>query len=161
MDHTVLRHSVHAPLRSTGLLREGWQRHGNSSEKDWKESIRTRLYSDSYWGRLPYDPNTRRKRGLKSFLPSYLLLNALKLWNFLVFIYNEAFEWDYTPDDLCSIACYLLDVYESSLAHALYIFESAWSTGGFAPMTQNIMYYHRSEERRVGKECRSRWSPYH
>ena len=26
--------------------------------------------------------------------------------------------------------------------HALYMFESAWSTGGFAPMTQNIMYYH-------------------
>src|SRR5256885_10610595 len=27
----------------------------------------------------------------------------------------------------------------------------------------NIAYYHvpRSEERRVGKECRSRWSPYH
>ena len=23
------------------------------------------------------------------------------------------------------------------------------------------MGYHRSEERRVGKECRSRWSPYH
>ena len=23
------------------------------------------------------------------------------------------------------------------------------------------MAYHRSEERRVGKECRSRWSPYH
>src|ERR1051326_5836345 len=22
-------------------------------------------------------------------------------------------------------------------------------------------YHHRSEERRVGKECRSRWSPYH
>ena len=22
-------------------------------------------------------------------------------------------------------------------------------------------YFHRSEERRVGKECRSRWSPYH
>ena len=22
-------------------------------------------------------------------------------------------------------------------------------------------YEHRSEERRVGKECRSRWSPYH
>src|SRR2546425_11265789 len=27
----------------------------------------------------------------------------------------------------------------------------------------NVMYVHsaRSEERRVGKECRSRWSPYH
>ena len=23
------------------------------------------------------------------------------------------------------------------------------------------IYYRRSEERRVGKECRSRWSPYH
>ena len=25
----------------------------------------------------------------------------------------------------------------------------------------NVPYKHRSEERRVGKECRSRWSPYH
>ena len=24
-----------------------------------------------------------------------------------------------------------------------------------------IRFFHRSEERRVGKECRSRWSPYH
>ena len=24
-----------------------------------------------------------------------------------------------------------------------------------------VRYYTRSEERRVGKECRSRWSPYH
>ena len=30
----------------------------------------------------------------------------------------------------------------SSFLHALYIYESAWSTGGFAPNTQNIMYYH-------------------
>ena len=27
--------------------------------------------------------------------------------------------------------------------------------------TQNLQQYDRSEERRVGKECRSRWSPYH
>lgn len=26
--------------------------------------------------------------------------------------------------------------------HGLFIFESAWSTGGFAPNTQNMMYYH-------------------
>ena len=25
----------------------------------------------------------------------------------------------------------------------------------------NSLHYERSEERRVGKECRSRWSPYH
>ena len=24
-----------------------------------------------------------------------------------------------------------------------------------------VIYFYRSEERRVGKECRSRWSPYH
>ena len=32
------------------------------------------------------------------------------------------------------------------------------------PLTQkkvNIVFEDRSEERRVGKECRSRWSPYH
>src|SRR5260370_5503682 len=33
-----------------------------------------------------------------------------------------------------------------------------WS-GSFATLRQVID--HRSEERRVGKECRSRWSPYH
>src|SRR2546430_16160645 len=30
----------------------------------------------------------------------------------------------------------------------------------FSP-TCSVDTYHRSEERRVGKECRSRWSPYH
>ena len=31
----------------------------------------------------------------------------------------------------------------------------------FAPNEQNLKVVMRSEERRVGKECRSRWSPYH
>ena len=30
----------------------------------------------------------------------------------------------------------------SALFHALFIFSSSWSTGGFAPNSQNIMYYH-------------------
>ncbi|NTW95658.1 MAG: TrkH family potassium uptake protein [Erysipelotrichaceae bacterium] len=30
----------------------------------------------------------------------------------------------------------------SAFFHALYIFEAAWSTGGFAPNLQNVMYYH-------------------
>ena len=28
-------------------------------------------------------------------------------------------------------------------------------------LKNNVMLKQRSEERRVGKECRSRWSPYH
>ena len=32
---------------------------------------------------------------------------------------------------------------------------------GMEKIAENRMYAMRSEERRVGKECRSRWSPYH
>ena len=32
---------------------------------------------------------------------------------------------------------------------------------GAAKLRSNSWGHHRSEERRVGKECRSRWSPYH
>ena len=35
------------------------------------------------------------------------------------------------------------------------------SQANFLPATNNQSNLHRSEERRVGKECRSRWSPYH
>ncbi|RPF47347.1 trk system potassium uptake protein TrkH [Hydrogenoanaerobacterium saccharovorans] len=30
----------------------------------------------------------------------------------------------------------------TALFHGFYMFASAWSTGGFSPMTQNMMYYH-------------------
>ena len=30
-----------------------------------------------------------------------------------------------------------------------------------AGMSVDTVLFYRSEERRVGKECRSRWSPYH
>src|SRR2546422_5898554 len=33
--------------------------------------------------------------------------------------------------------------------------------GSAAGISQAPLSHHRSEERRVGKECRSRWSPYH
>lgn len=32
----------------------------------------------------------------------------------------------------------------SALLHGLWIFMSAWSTGGFAPMSQSILYYHNA-----------------
>ena len=35
------------------------------------------------------------------------------------------------------------------------------SIPGFATVDKSDMILVRSEERRVGKECRSRWSPYH
>jgi len=35
------------------------------------------------------------------------------------------------------------------------------AAGGLLGRKVKLIYYDRSEERRVGKECRSRWSPYH
>ena len=40
---------------------------------------------------------------------------------------------------------------------------AGWYEGRSVDISIAEQYYanHRSEERRVGKECRSRWSPYH
>src|SRR2546427_12916190 len=38
---------------------------------------------------------------------------------------------------------------------------SAWARAGIASAELIVRGQGRSEERRVGKECRSRWSPYH
>ena len=35
------------------------------------------------------------------------------------------------------------------------------SSGGAGKVSREVPVLLRSEERRVGKECRSRWSPYH
>ena len=35
------------------------------------------------------------------------------------------------------------------------------SIGYILVLAVAVLYHIRSEERRVGKECRSRWSPYH
>ena len=35
------------------------------------------------------------------------------------------------------------------------------ASAGFAAFVVGPVFLCRSEERRVGKECRSRWSPYH
>ena len=42
-----------------------------------------------------------------------------------------------------------------------YLYCGAVGSGHFVKMVHNGIEYARSEERRVGKECRSRWSPYH
>ena len=53
---------------------------------------------------------------------------------------------------------------ESSFMHGRYILvgEEAVNWEVFVQYSENpFRNYKRSEERRVGKECRSRWSPYH
>ena len=40
-------------------------------------------------------------------------------------------------------------------------FREEWDRSMGAPLAEQDIVLTRSEERRVGKECRSRWSPYH
>ena len=39
--------------------------------------------------------------------------------------------------------------------------EQAFADAGYEKELARVTLSNRSEERRVGKECRSRWSPYH
>ena len=55
-----------------------------------------------------------------------------------------------------TIVCYLLD--GDRFGGFLHEIKAA---GIMPDSRQLITWPHRSEERRVGKECRSRWSPYH
>ena len=40
-------------------------------------------------------------------------------------------------------------------------YEELYHTNYYKEVKEKNRVYYRSEERRVGKECRSRWSPYH
>ena len=51
-----------------------------------------------------------------------------------------------------------VDMHESGKSALELIFTSLHSGGKFDGQSHRQI---RSEERRVGKECRSRWSPYH
>ena len=62
--------------------------------------------------------------------------------------YVDNYEMDFIKDDLDKfLVCGLYNAYEEEQADKLYEIAEK--------------YHLRSEERRVGKECRSRWSPYH
>ena len=57
---------------------------------------------------------------------------------------------------------YMKDNREISAEEAVILWQaSRLSLSKSYEKAPEILKVHRSEERRVGKECRSRWSPYH
>jgi len=55
----------------------------------------------------------------------------------------------------------LFDFYENAAAHLAPAVGAKWLTDDGKSAVGSDPAWKRSEERRVGKECRSRWSPYH
>ena len=56
---------------------------------------------------------------------------------------------------------FMKTILEFPFAIILALLLNELKNGVFKKLTQTVTYLTRSEERRVGKECRSRWSPYH
>ena len=62
------------------------------------------------------------------------------------------------------IMVYSASAVQAELKHSSYYFlakQLAWVVLGLIVLLGGMRIDYRSEERRVGKECRSRWSPYH
>ena len=81
----------------------------------------------------------KRKKSKKLFfiLPFAVIFGVIAIMYASVFITGYCFSYHAPDDDMTDIS---------------YILEKE-------DLTEKD--YERSEERRVGKECRSRWSPYH
>ena len=69
---------------------------------------------------------------------------------------------------ICSAAANCIDLSAAALhiiAMALMLMDHLWATllpaQDWLTCAGRLAFPIRSEERRVGKECRSRWSPYH
>ena len=88
--------------------------------------------------------NCETRSGVKGFLAKFMIGKANSFWNDLDFRVYE---------DILALLIYGLVLFPNP-----YNFINITAIRIF--MSQNPIP-NRSEERRVGKECRSRWSPYH
>ena len=87
----------------------------------------------------------------------FFLQRFLTLLGFYV-MYRLHYENKLTKDFLMLL--YFIFV-TALLSHSIYYFYHLTALIFLASIIDNYEKTYRSEERRVGKECRSRWSPYH
>ena len=75
--------------------------------------------------------------------------------------------YDVAAEDVQGLSRLLGERYKASIGFQAWIFSVQRKNGEsyfqdlIGGPKYNFVLDHRSEERRVGKECRSRWSPYH
>ena len=110
-----------------------------------------------------------RRRELETLLKAGLHKKAIakQLGVCLATVYNELQRGKCTQKVRTSTDCYgdrhykTVTIYSADKANDLYLMNQ--TTHGAPLKIGNDFEFvkYRSEERRVGKECRSRWSPYH
>src|SRR5437660_5665937 len=87
-----------------------------------------------------------------------VVITVLLFFNFLFFFFSSRRRHTRWPRDWSSDVCSSDLRYSNIDRHRLHV-ETVPRDA--LPMHPEILVAPRSEERRVGKECRSRWSPYH
>src|SRR4030043_1484721 len=111
-------------------------------------------YKDLLWNLVARDLTVRYKRSVLGFL--WTMLNPII--NTIVFtvIFSTIFRFE-----VKDFIIYFLSGFQlwNFFAQSTTISSRCILTNG--PLFKKIYIPKRSEERRVGKECRSRWSPYH
>ena len=88
---------------------------------------------------------------------------VLPAWFLMIFVgFYLLLDRDEIPEILNSMmnGIILWFCLQQIIAFGFRPYDYARYRGMYSGVTQNGMHY-RAEERRVGKECRSRWSPYH
>ena len=101
--------------------------------------------------------------------PSHVILNLALLGRRSRSQLNKPIFWGAMLPDLAMFGFYawaklVAQMDEATIWREAY-YEPFWQTifdaGNSIPLALLAIAIARSEERRVGKECRSRWSPYH
>src|SRR3989454_7245232 len=97
-----------------------------------------------------------------------MALAHISLLRFFFFFQAEDGIRDYkvTGVQTCALPIWfrrgdVLALFMPNLPEFALAFHGTLAAGGVVTTVNSLATVQRSEERRVGKECRSRWSPYH
>ena len=101
-------------------------------------------------------------------LNNRILRKQLKIAENFVNYYESLFPWitDYVGEDLDELLEYVVEEKSKEKSEEVdpvldFIPRAEYENLSEEDRNQKALNRYRSEERRVGKECRSRWSPYH
>ena len=143
LDSIIIKPEEETEIKNAIILLHGYGGDGNDISMltlNWKRHLPNTVFiCPNGHETCPINPSGYQWFDLTKDDSSYILEQSLKAEEKIKqFIYEIKKEFNLTNDKICL---------------------SGFSQG--CMMSLNVGLTSRSEERRVGKECRSRWSPYH